>query len=307
MKHGWLWGWGTWAKNFEPHLLTSTRQEHVQLQAVLQLALLAMLLAAVLRRKEKLVCRTLVTFCALDMILATSLNAFGTVVYPEFARDIERPIVQAPRGFPVPDNSIPVWNNRDGSRDMGLLSSNAGILLKLPSPNGYNPAQLRSFDRLERSAIHAAVWSNPYLYFASSISAAPDTVASLDKREVRVDAADYRALSTLADSSHTGLIHVRTFTPDCIRADVAVTDSSLLNLQQCIFKGWHCYIDGRETNIYRSNYAQMSVVVPPGKHQVQWVFRPWPIKACMIGSVGVFAVLLLFLFGWRKNLFAERN
>jgi hypothetical protein len=62
-------------------------------------------------------------------------------------------------------------------------------------------------------------------------------------------------------------------------------------------EGWNCYIDGKQTEYFRANYILRSVVVPAGKHAIEWRFEPETYAKgstyALIGSIS----LLLALFG----------
>ena len=59
--------------------------------------------------------------------------------------------------------------------------------------------------------------------------------------------------------------------------------------------GWKAFVDGQETKIYKTNYILRSILLEPGKHKIEFVFKP---KSFMLGvwiTVSVFAVLVLLL------------
>ncbi len=41
-----------------------------------------------------------------------------------------------------------------------------------------------------------------------------------------------------------------------------------------VHTGWKAFIDGNETNIYRANHGFRGIVVPKGKHKIEFVYRP---------------------------------
>jgi hypothetical protein len=52
-------------------------------------------------------------------------------------------------------------------------------------------------------------------------------------------------------------------------------NTSLLVLSEVYYPaGWKAYIDGQETEIYKTNYILRSVVVPSGNHKVKFIFDP---------------------------------
>jgi hypothetical protein len=57
-------------------------------------------------------------------------------------------------------------------------------------------------------------------------------------------------------------------------------------------KGWNCYIDGKLTPSFRANYILRGVMVPAGKHSIDWRFEPESFeKASVLGAIGSFGLL----------------
>lgn len=70
--------------------------------------------------------------------------------------------------------------------------------------------------------------------------------------------------------------------------------------------GWKAYIDNVETPIYKTNYVLRSLVVPAGKHDIRFEFKPTSVNAAQKASIFASALLWLIvlggLFQWiRKN------
>lgn len=73
--------------------------------------------------------------------------------------------------------------------------------------------------------------------------------------------------------------------------------------------GWICRIDGREVPYFRANYFLRGVMVPAGRHTVEWSFEPklyeTGVRVNLAGSVSLL-LLVLSIFGlellrwWRK-------
>ena len=57
-------------------------------------------------------------------------------------------------------------------------------------------------------------------------------------------------------------------------------------------EGWNCYIDGKQVEVFRANYVLRGMMVPAGKHKIEWKFEP---KSMETGSLvsGIGSVLLI--------------
>jgi hypothetical protein len=60
-------------------------------------------------------------------------------------------------------------------------------------------------------------------------------------------------------------------------------------------EGWNCYIDGKKTDYFRANYILRAVMVPAGKHAIEWRFEPETYaKGSTYALIGSLALLLAF-------------
>ena len=58
-------------------------------------------------------------------------------------------------------------------------------------------------------------------------------------------------------------------------------------------EGWNCYVDGKQVDVFRANYVLRGVMVPAGKHKIEWRFEPTSMETGSLVS-GIGSVLLLF-------------
>ncbi len=70
---------------------------------------------------------------------------------------------------------------------------------------------------------------------------------------------------------------------------------SLLVMSETAYSGWRVTVDGQDEPWYTAYTAVRAVCVPPGQHQVEWVFDPWTVKVGM-GLSGL--MVLGVIIGW---------
>jgi uncharacterized membrane protein YfhO len=94
-----------------------------------------------------------------------------------------------------------------------------------------------------------------------------------------------------------------------IKLQTKTTAASLLVLSEIYYPaGWNAYVDGTQTEIYRTNYILRSVVVPAGAHEVIFKFEPKRYEiGYMLSNAGWGVALLCILFGlWKMPAVWER-
>lgn len=75
---------------------------------------------------------------------------------------------------------------------------------------------------------------------------------------------------------------------------------ALLFLSDTYFPGWKAYIDGKETKIYRADFAFRAISIPSGKHTV--IFSYWPESFTFgLGGSALGVILLGFLYFFQKR------
>jgi uncharacterized membrane protein YfhO len=72
--------------------------------------------------------------------------------------------------------------------------------------------------------------------------------------------------------------------------------------------GWQAYIDGSETEIYRANHNFRGIVVPQGKHKIEFVYSPASFViskylALILSSLTIIGLIVGFILTKKqKNL-----
>jgi uncharacterized membrane protein YfhO len=62
--------------------------------------------------------------------------------------------------------------------------------------------------------------------------------------------------------------------------------------------GWNAYVDGKLTPHFRVNYVLRGMIIPAGKHTIEFKFEPKVIEQGKLISLGSYALLFLIPFGW---------
>ena len=87
---------------------------------------------------------------------------------------------------------------------------------------------------------------------------------------------------------------VADYAPDRIELRATTDMPRLLVLSEMDFPGWRAKVDGVETPIQRTNYLYRGIVVPPGEHTVEFVYRPASVQwGLVISAVALLIVIVL--------------
>ena len=117
-----------------------------------------------------------------------------------------------------------------------------------------------------------------------------DKIASLDHLQY-----DSSALIKLVKNNNDDV----TYTSNSTKDQLAVFSEIYYNL------GWKAYIDNKETSIVKANYVLRAIVVPAGKHDIKFEFRPQSIAtskmASGVASILIWSLLAFVGFKWFKK------
>ncbi len=91
-----------------------------------------------------------------------------------------------------------------------------------------------------------------------------------------------------------------------IKIEASATGNNLLFLGEVYYPpGWKAFIDGEETEIFKTNYGFRSVIVPEGKHTVEFKYESEQFRLgktlSIIANIITFAILIAGIFIGRKK------
>ncbi len=123
----------------------------------------------------------------------------------------------------------------------------------------------------------------------------PKKVAYLEDQIMQIDKPDSSAAAM-----------IETYKDEYIKINVNASGKNFLFLGDTYYpKGWKAFIDGNETEIYKANHGFRGVVVPKGKHVVEFKFDPKSFEFGKYISLGLnITITALFIFAvfiYRKD------
>lgn len=93
---------------------------------------------------------------------------------------------------------------------------------------------------------------------------------------------------------------LKRYQPNRLEIETHNPSQSFLVLSEVFYDGWEARVDGQPTKIYRTNYTLRGIVVPPGNHQIEFIYRPRSFRFGLWGFAGGLVVLVI---GWLRSLF----
>jgi hypothetical protein len=82
--------------------------------------------------------------------------------------------------------------------------------------------------------------------------------------------------------------------PNRVDVQTASSAASILVLSENHFPGWRAYVDGSAVETLRVDYGLRGVVLPPGEHRVEFVYRPKSVLVGFVVSLLTLAALLVW-------------
>jgi len=238
------------------------------LNAVLQLACVGLLLLAiaVVRRKASYVFSALVAVQVFNFVVLCMPNVYSTGVSSVKAQPLNARIDSLDR-LPLQNLITSVPASHYGDVNMHPSFFNVNVLEKRIAHDGYNPFVLKAYTLLEAD------------------TAAYDQ--SIRSTLVHAEPASQARLQTAAH------------TPNRLLLKVDANEPVQVVYQQCYYPGWHCRVDGYETDLSNAS-TLLSTTVGRGRHDLEFYYRPdyvwlwWLMPVLAIGLGGV------ALSGFRK-------
>lgn len=113
------------------------------------------------------------------------------------------------------------------------------------------------------------------------------------RNEVVVE--DAVILPAMLEEEKKSSLSLVSFSPNSVEFIVENSASGFLIFNDAYHPGWRAWVNGKEAKIFRANYVFKGVIVPKGRHKVQFRFIP---PGFGLGLIITFATILLLAGVW---------
>ncbi|MEW6195440.1 MAG: YfhO family protein [Bacteroidota bacterium] len=142
----------------------------------------------------------------------------------------------------------------------------------------FNPDGFANLYQSEKTFVYRNDRALPRVYFVDSVAQKSSSEIlneikndSFDPKKIAfVDKLDFSLNKT--DSTVSSVI--TTYKDELVGVDVTANGNNFLFFGTTFMPGWKAYVDGTETKVYKTNHGFQGIVVPQGKHKIEFIYEP---------------------------------
>lgn len=172
----------------------------------------------------------------------------------------------------------------------------------------YTPDGFVNIHQSEKTFVYRNEWALPRIYFVDSVAqkSSPEILNEIKndlfdpKKLAFVDELDFKIDKPDSNSS----IVITGYKDEILSSNVSASGNNFLFFGTTFMPGWKAYIDGIETKVYKTNHGFQGIVVPQGKHKVEFVYEP---SGFALGKNLSLALNILLLGGIVVLVFVNRR
>lgn len=139
-----------------------------------------------------------------------------------------------------------------------------------------------------------------------TVKSANEEIASVKREDTHsiafVDASKFPVKDQTFNVDSAATIRLTERTPPTLKYESQSSQDGLVLFSEIYYpKGWHAFVDGKETEILRANYVLRAVKVAAGKHTIEFKFEPKPYtigNKITLASNWIVVLLVLGCLGW---------
>ncbi len=142
----------------------------------------------------------------------------------------------------------------------------------------FNPDGFVNIYQSEKTFVYRNDRALPRVYFVDSVA---QKSSSEILNEIKNDSFDPQKLAFVdkldfsvnrIDSTTSAVI--TNYKDELVSIDVTANGNNFLFFGTTFMPGWKALVDGTETKVYKTNHGFQGIVVPQGKHKVEFIYEP---------------------------------
>lgn len=190
-------------------------------------------------------------------------------------------------------------HGRDLDKVPGLWAT-VNVYLKNIDPGGFNSFQFSTLQHFEREYPNylKELYKNPLFYASNQLIKQSDLSQKMmyDSSHTVIDDDNYQSLKNqLSTGPIFTDLYVSEINAERIIVDVATTKTAVLNLLQNYYTGWKVKVNDKSSELLKTNGVFMGVVIPEGKHRVEFYYENTVIVFAASISYGTWIILLILI------------
>ncbi len=155
-------------------------------------------------------------------------------------------------------------------------------------------------------------WFVKSLSFVHGPVAEMNALTNLNTKDSAVADDSFKAsVQDFSPADSTSSIKMTAFNNDAITYESNSSAANVAVFSEIYYKDWKAYIDGKEAPYFKANYVLRAMVVPAGKHVIEFKFEPTIFfvskKISAVASYLLVVLLLLSIFVEWKRRSGEKN
>lgn len=108
---------------------------------------------------------------------------------------------------------------------------------------------------------------------------------------------DKELVTDISGNVGDGSIELTSYSPDKLQYKSSSTANRLAVFSEVYFPDWRVFIDGKESNLFTTNYILRGMIVPAGEHTIEFVFHPDYYYSWNRFAQIAFYILIIVLIG----------
>ena len=155
--------------------------------------------------------------------------------------------------------------------------------------------------------INGNAWFVQNIKFVQNADQEMKALDKLDTKNVAVmNAKEFEIKNKAFAKDSVATIILDSYKPNHLKYTSKNSNEGLAVFSEMYYKnGWKASIDGKETEIFRANYALRALQIPAGKHTIEFKFEPQVVKTgstiALFSSIGMMLLLIGGIYFERKK------